>query len=95
MPFGYTLLRTQERGSYSMDVTQSVVTRTPSRAVSPAAASGDPSATVRAGQSRSTCFPMTLATNPLRAAGSSKRARMRVRTAASTPALAAAVKVWE
>jgi hypothetical protein len=38
---------------------------------------------------------MTLATNPLRAAGSSKRARMRVRTAPSTPALAAAVKVWE
>ena len=60
-----------------------------------AAVMGDPLATLRTGQSRPTSFPMTLATNPLRAAGLSKRARMRFRTAPSTPALAAAVKVWE
>lgn len=61
----------------------------------PSAAFCDPLATLRTGQSRPTSFPMTLATNPLRAAGLSKRARMRVRTAPRTPALAAAVKVWE
>jgi hypothetical protein len=37
---------------------------------------------------------MMLATNPLRAAGSSKRARMRGPTAPRTPALSAAVTVW-
>ncbi len=44
---------------------------------------------MRTGQSRPTSFPMTLATNPLRVVGSSKRARMQVRTAPSTPELAA------
>jgi len=36
---------------------------------------GDPHATLRTGQSRPTSFPITRATDPLRAAGSSKRAR--------------------
>jgi hypothetical protein len=44
---------------------------------------------------RPTSFPMTLATNPPRAAGLSKRARMRVPFTSLTPALAAAVNVWE
>jgi hypothetical protein len=47
--------------------------------------------TWRTGQSRPTSLPMTLPTNPPRAAGSSNRARMRARTASRMPALAAAV----